>query len=130
MSGMNVGARLVPATVFLVLGGGFVALALGYGWYWWVWLLGYAVVLPLVAVLTGPGAPPEPPEPPGRGDRQRSERREDATESKQDALDRLRDRYADGDLTDGQFERKLDRLLETETVEDAAEYRERETERE
>jgi hypothetical protein len=35
------------------------------------------------------------------------------------ALDRLRDRYARGDLSDEQFERKLEALLETETPEDA-----------
>lgn len=124
---MNVGARLVPATVFLVLGGGFAALALGFGWYWWVWVIGYAVVLPLVAVLTGPAGPSAPEAPPAPGEQ--SEQREES-ESTQDALDRLRERYAEGDLTDEQFERKLDRLLETETPEDAAEYREREPERE
>ncbi len=34
-------------------------------------------------------------------------------------LERLRGRYAAGDLTDEQFERKLERLLDTETLEDA-----------
>ena len=45
------------------------------------------------------------------------------------AIDRLRTRYAEGDLTDEQFERKLDELLETETPEDAAEWRNPERER-
>jgi uncharacterized membrane protein len=125
---MDVGERLVPATVFLVLGGGFVALALGFGWFWWVWVIGYAVVLPLVAVLTGPEGPPVPPTP---GDRGQSDREDE--ESTQDALDALRERYARGELTEAQFERKLDRLLETETVEgaaDAARNRTAERERE
>ncbi|WP_115864547.1 SHOCT domain-containing protein [Halorussus litoreus] len=39
------------------------------------------------------------------------------------ALERLRRRYADGDLTEDEFERRLDRLLETETLEDAKQYR-------
>lgn len=41
----------------------------------------------------------------------------------EDALERLRRRYAEGELTDEQFERKLDRLLETETLEDAEDTR-------
>ena len=41
----------------------------------------------------------------------------------------LRDRYARGELTDDQFERKLDALLETESPENAAEWRTRERER-
>ncbi|WP_135828456.1 SHOCT domain-containing protein [Halorussus halobius] len=39
------------------------------------------------------------------------------------ALDRLRRRYADGELTDDEFERRLDRLLETETLADAKVHR-------
>lgn len=38
-------------------------------------------------------------------------------ESTDDALQRLRDRYAAGELDDVEFERKLERLLETEDVE-------------
>lgn len=41
----------------------------------------------------------------------------------EDALDRLRRRYADGELSDDEFERRLDRLLETETLEDAKTHR-------
>lgn len=40
-----------------------------------------------------------------------------------DSLATLRERYARGDLTDDQFERKLDALLNTETREDATEWR-------
>ncbi|ARS89017.1 SHOCT domain-containing protein [Natrarchaeobaculum aegyptiacum] len=40
-----------------------------------------------------------------------------------EALETLRARYAGGELTDEQFERKLDRLLETETLEDAERWR-------
>jgi uncharacterized membrane protein len=39
------------------------------------------------------------------------------------ALQRLRRRYAEGELTDEQFERKLERLLETETLEDIEDAR-------
>lgn len=47
-----------------------------------------------------------------------------------DALETLRERYAAGELTDEQFERKLERLLDTETLEDAqARARDRERNR-
>lgn len=43
-------------------------------------------------------------------------RRDDETD---DALAELRDRYARGDLDDAAFERRVERLLETESVDDA-----------
>lgn len=46
-----------------------------------------------------------------------------------DSLATLRERYATGDLTDDQFERKLDVLLNTDTRENAAEWRQSESER-
>jgi len=97
---------------------------------WWLaaLIVGYAAVLPLVAILFGDreeireywdGSPTLP----GQTDSEpRSEPADDETTA--DALDSLRERYARGELTDEQFERKLDRLLETETVEDAADHRE------
>ena len=45
-----------------------------------------------------------------------------------DSLATLRERYARGDLTDEQFERKLDALLNTETRENATEWRQSESE--
>lgn len=92
-----------------------------------VMLFGYIVVVPVVSMLfddeesesdteksTASRPNPEP---------------EAEAENARDALETLRERYARGELTDEQFERKLDRLLETESLEDAAE-RARETERE
>lgn len=46
-----------------------------------------------------------------------------------DSLATLRERYARGELTEAQFERKLDVLLNTETRENAAEWRRSGTER-
>ena len=46
-------------------------------------------------------------------------------ESKQDALDTLRTRYARGELTEAEFERKVEALLETETPESARKRAER-----
>ena len=76
-------------------------------------LFGYIVVVPVVAILLE--------EEENERDRDREvaysstgpdEKREES------ALERLRRRYAEGELTDEQFERKLERLLETETLED------------
>ncbi|WP_394352010.1 SHOCT domain-containing protein [Halorussus halophilus] len=56
----------------------------------------------------------------------------DEPTNNKEALETLRDRYARGELTDEQFERKLERLLDTESledVEDRARAREREPER-
>ncbi|EMA31066.1 SHOCT domain-containing protein [Halobiforma nitratireducens] len=39
-----------------------------------------------------------------------------------DALERLRTRYADGELTDAEFERRLEMLLETETIADVEQF--------
>jgi uncharacterized membrane protein len=47
-------------------------------------------------------------------------RDDDPVDEQQAALDRLRDRYASGEIDEPEFERRLERLLETETVEDAA----------
>lgn len=107
--------RAAAITTFLVLGIGLLALFLDVPNWWLVFVIGYTVVLPIVAILfDSPGeAEPEPDteasEPAGGTD----------SESKQDALETLRERYARGELSEAQFERKLERLLETETLEDA-----------
>ncbi|ELZ53793.1 MULTISPECIES: SHOCT domain-containing protein [Halorubrum] len=105
------------------------ALLADFGWWLPFMLFGYIVIVPVVSMLfdeeselihvesesgsvrveRGEGA--------GRDERR--------SEDTADALERLRTRYAEGDLTDEQFERKLDRLLATETPEDAAEWTER-----
>lgn len=88
---------------------------------WWLaaLLVGYIVVVPLVSMLyeeneddvhehdaDSASAPTDASAGPAHATNQK------------DALDTLRQRYARGELTDDQFERKLERLLETETVED------------
>jgi hypothetical protein len=47
------------------------------------------------------------------------DRESDRADDDRDALETLRDRYARGELSDEQFERKLEALLETETFEAA-----------
>jgi len=118
----------IAATV--VTGTWLAALLLGVDWWLPLMLFGYIVIVPVVAMLfddddEGAAA--------GHVERDRTVETDvkGRPERVQDALDRLRTRYADGDLTDEQFERKLDRLLATETPEDAAEHvrRERAAER-
>ncbi|XVH31938.1 SHOCT domain-containing protein [Haloferacaceae archaeon DSL9] len=118
----------------LVTGVWLAALFTGQGWWLAALLFGYIVVVPLVALLYG-----------DENDRSEwidgwtSQSDSDATsetkpiEERGDAADPLqvlRDRYARGELTDDQFERKLDRLLETETLEELEERRVRERLRE
>jgi uncharacterized membrane protein len=104
-------------TVFLVLGIGLVALFTGQPWWWMVFPVGFAVVLPLVAILTDAFAPD--------ADATREDERDERNDA-QDALDTLRGRYARGEIDEAEFERRVDRLLENETVEDAQARRERE----
>ena len=95
---------------------------------WWLafMLFGYIVIVPITAILYGDQADIEE-----WWDDTAATVEEDDTADEDDALETLRARYARGELTDEQFERKLERLLETETLEDAEERarRVRETER-
>ncbi|WP_335999041.1 SHOCT domain-containing protein [Halorientalis halophila] len=103
----------------LVTGIWLAAMFLDQSWWLGFMLFGYVVLVPLTAVLFGDegdfeawwdsDAERDPETTPN-----------DRTES-EDPLTTLRERYARGELTDEQFERKLERLLETETLEDAAE---------
>jgi Predicted membrane protein len=43
----------------------------------------------------------------------------DMIDETENALHRLRERYANGELTDAEFERRLERLVATESVDDA-----------
>ena len=79
-----------------------------------VMLFGYIAVVPVVSMLF------DEEEEVAKPDTAPTE----ATDSEsENALERLRRRYAEGELTDEQFERKLDRLLETETLEDVEDTR-------
>lgn len=122
-------SRLDEIVSLLVLGGGFVALFAEFEYFFLVWILGFVVLVPLVSILTD-GAMPSSLEDDcwtaTESERtSASQETADTTQSTQDALTTLRERYARGDLTDEQFDRKLTRLLETDTPENAAEWRER-----
>ena len=97
------------------------ALLTGQGWWLAALLVGYIVVVPLVALLYGDE---EDREEWWEDESEEDSWSEDATTdtgveevNRRDALETLRERYARGELTDEQFERKLEYLLETETLE-------------
>lgn len=124
---------LVKLSALLVLGVGLTALFLGYGWFWMVFAVGFAVFVPLVKLATdelglaGAGGDPTSNSRSERPADSRSDARPDrlgadASQSKQDALDALRTRYAQGELDEMEFERKVESLLETETLEGAREH--------
>lgn len=110
------------------------ALLTGQSWWLGALILGYVVVVPVVAVLYGDEDDRREwwDDWVGNGsDANERERQRTDPRAERDALETLRDRYARGELTDEQFERKLERLLETETLEAVEDRRlERERERE
>lgn len=128
----QVWARLEEIVSLLVLGGGLIALFAGFEYFFLIWILGFAVLVPLVSILTDGEMPAHldndrlaQPSTAAETREQQPSGNGAATPSTQDALTTLRERYARGDLTDEQFDRKLTRLLETDTPENAAEWRER-----
>lgn len=118
-------ANVTGVAATLVTGIWLAAMFTGQEWWLPFMLVGYVVVVPLVALLFGD----EDEIREWWGDDAEESARQD--ESEEDPLQTLRDRYARGELTDEQFEQKLERLLETETIEDVEQYRRRaRTERE
>jgi uncharacterized membrane protein len=111
-------AGVVVGTILLVAFG---LLAAGYGWFWVAFPVGFAGVLPAALALVKLY----------ERRRERSPKSEGADDEREDALAVLRERYARGDIDEGEFERRVEWLLETESVDAAAAHvRERERERE
>lgn len=112
------GEKLTASIPILTLGVGILAWYAEVPEFWLVFVVGWVVLTPLAGILFGDEE--------GELEEYAKEAAEaeisDAVTgepSSQDALDTLRDRYARGELTEEQFEQKVERLLETETVEDA-----------
>ena len=112
----------------LVTGIWMAALFLDFDWWLAFMLFGYVVLVPVTALLFGDES--DVAEWWDDDVEGVEEETETSTSEDDDALQELRSRYARGELTDEQFERKLERLLETETLEDVEEetHRSRETE--
>lgn len=97
--------ELPAITAVTVLGLGFIALGLGYSWFWVVWVAGFVSLVPITAILS---------ETIGETDAD-----DESLADEAEALDVLRERYAAGEINDAEFERRLDALLGTETVDEA-----------
>jgi len=129
----SLGEKLTAATPILTIGLGLLALSLDVGWWWLVFALGWFVATPLVAVLFDTGRDAAVEEVVEEQVQRRVADAVGAGETggptdREDALDLLRERYAAGDIDEVEFERRVERLLETESVEDAAAMLERERE--
>lgn len=112
-------AVLSGLTTLAILAVAFGAMALGVPFFWVVFPVGFGGVLPLVVAYS-----------------RRTERTPSGSQRvhtgdeplahehshRNDALQTLRARYARGELTDETFERRLEHLLETETVAEAADW--------
>lgn len=109
----------------LVTGIWLAALFTGQNWWFVFMLIGYIVIIPITALLFG-----------DRDDinewwneqwdEPATETTDDDSSVDDDALSTLRDRYARGELTDEQFERKVEKLLETDTIENLEDFESKE----
>lgn len=115
-------ARENVTGIVSVLVTGFWMGALFTGQDWWLaaLLIGYIVIVPLTALLFGDREDVEE----WWDDEDVTVPEEDGVETAEDAdaLQTLRNRYARGELTDEEFERKVERLLETETISEIEEF--------
>ena len=128
--------NITSATALVVIGIGLVAMALSVPYFWLIFVVGLLVVVPLVGLLLGaddwrkwdPLSDEFWDDIAGElTDESAADRDEvsedhggkqiDRTDEHRDPLDTLRDRYARGELSEAQFERKLELLLETDTIE-------------
>ena len=110
----SIADRLEDAAAILTLGLGVIALVLGVDYWWLVFVVGWLLVVPLIDVFSGTDDEVDWD--------QRADREVDdgaTVGDREDALDLLRERYARGELDDEAFERKVERLLETESLDDA-----------
>lgn len=112
--------NLVGVVSTAVTGIWLAALFAGQDWWLAALLFGYVVVVPVTAMLFGDEADVEEWWDDADGASTHAEQSPERTDEGDttNALDTLRDRYARGELSDEQFERKLERLLESESLED------------
>ena len=108
------------ATTGLILTVAFGLLALGVPWFWVVFPVGFAGLLPVAMGVT----------------KWYEQRQTDhhtpksTTTAEKEALETVRNRYARGEIDEAEFERRVEVLLETESVDDAEAYAAREKIRE
>ena len=119
-------ANAVEVASTLVIAAGIAALLFGVNNFWIVFVIGFVFIVPIVALAFGD----EDERLAWWGDSKESETTgeeritDGTTENRNsESLSIIRERYARGELTDEQFEKKLERLLETETLESVEERR-------
>lgn len=97
----------------LILVVAFGLMFLGVESFWMVFVVGFGGILPMSIGLV-------------RYYQQRSDSKESQTARETgDALEELQNRYARGEISDEEFDRRVERLLETESVRGAQKYAER-----
>ncbi|MEA1931005.1 MAG: SHOCT domain-containing protein [Euryarchaeota archaeon] len=106
-------------TTGVVLTVAFGLLALGVPWFWVVFPVGFGGLLPVAMGVTKWYEQ--------RQTDHHTPTLESTTTAEEEALETLRNRYARGEIDEAEFERRLEALLETESVEDAEAYAARET---
>ncbi|QLH81908.1 SHOCT domain-containing protein [Halosimplex pelagicum] len=104
---------LTGAVTFLTLGVAFALMFLGVDYFWVAFPVGFGGGMPLAAALAKYYGSER------ADDRERGRGRRDRSDGTDDALAELRDRYARGEIDDAEFETRVERLLETESVDDA-----------
>lgn len=110
---------LSGVVTMLTLAVAFGAMFAGVPYWWAAFVVGFGFVLPAVSMLAGRDGGETAAAASARGTRESSTTDGAHESSKRDAMETLRERYAQGELSEAQFEAKLERLLETETLEDA-----------
>jgi len=106
------------AVTFLTLGVAFGLMALGNPFFWVAFPVGFGGGIPMAIGLARWYESREE----GPSQSEPAQRRADDTDA---ALADLRERYARGELDEDEFETRVERLLETESVADAREFAER-----
>lgn len=96
----------VMALTFIV---GFGLMFAGVSFFWVVFPVGFAGVLPMSIALA-------------RLYKQRQESERPTQSESEEALEELRQRYARGELTEEEFEERVEKLLQTESVPEAKKY--------
>jgi hypothetical protein len=105
------------AVTFLTLGVAFGLMFLGVDYFWVAFPVGFGGGMPLAVALAKYY---ESQREADRGrERERGRRDRGRADDADEALAELRDRYARGELDDEEFEARVERLLETESVDDA-----------
>lgn len=102
-------SAVTSAVTLLTVGLAMTLLLLGWSQFWIVFVIGFAFVLPAATHLANWYD----------AEAESGGRTEDGRDGQQAALETLRERYATGEIGEAEFERRVERLIGTESVADA-----------